>query len=107
MAYIARRTAEGFSKLDTVRWLRRHVANEIFALLTQNPSIPLPGRPLLRQRRLTPGIALTDAAKQLNAPCQRLRRLEIGQRADTDLETTFSDWLDDPSRQSKPTPEAA
>ncbi|TFD51021.1 IS110 family transposase [Cryobacterium frigoriphilum] len=107
MAYIARRTAEGLSDRDIVRCLKRHVANEIFALLTQNPAVPLPGDPRLRQRRQTLGIVLTDAAKQLNVPYQRLRRLEIGQRADTDLETTFSARLDDQSRQSKPTPKAA
>ncbi|WP_166788489.1 transposase [Cryobacterium sp. TMS1-13-1] len=38
MAYIARRTAEGLSDRDIVRCLKRHVANEIFALLTQNPT---------------------------------------------------------------------
>jgi len=107
MAYIARRTAEGLSDRDIVRCLKRHVANEIFALLTHNPAVPLPGGPRLRQRRQTLGIVLTDAAKQLNVPYQRLRRLEIGQRADTDLETTFSAWLDDQSRQSNPTPKAA
>ncbi|WP_370449049.1 transposase [Cryobacterium sp. Hb1] len=32
-AYIARRTAEGLSDRDIVRCLKRHVANEIFALL--------------------------------------------------------------------------
>ncbi|SEO12151.1 IS110 family transposase [Cryobacterium luteum] len=94
MAYIARRTAEGLSDRDIVRCLKRHVANEIFALLTQNHAVPLPSGPWLRQRRQTLGIVLTDAAKQLNVPYQRLRRLEIGQRADIDLETAFSAWLD-------------
>lgn len=107
MAYIARRTAEGLSDRDIVRCLKRHVANEIFALLTKNHAVPLPGGPRLRQRRQTLGIVLTDAAKQLNVPYQRLRRLEIGQRADTDLETTFNAWLNDQSRQAKPTPKAA
>ncbi|TFD81038.1 hypothetical protein E3T54_02350 [Cryobacterium sp. Sr8] len=94
MAYITRRTAEGLSDRDIVRCLKRHVANEIFALLTQNPTIALPIGPRLRQRRQTLGIVLTEAAKQLNVPYQRLRRLEIGQRADTDLETAFNTWLD-------------
>ena len=42
MAYITRRTAEGLSDRDTVRCLKRHVANKIFALLTQNPAVALP-----------------------------------------------------------------
>ncbi len=106
MAYIARRTAEGLSDRDIVCCLKRHVANEIFALLTQKHTDPLPSGPRLRQRRQTLGIVLTDAAKQLNVPYQRSRRLEIGQRADTDLETTFSACLDDKSRQSNLTPKA-
>lgn len=98
MAYIARRTAEGLSDRDIVRCLKRHVSNEIFALLT-NPDVALPNGPRLRQRRQTLGIVLTDAANQLNVPYQRLRRLEIGQRADPALEATFSAWLDTQSRQ--------
>ena len=41
-ACITRRTAEGLSDRDTVRCLKRHVANKIFALLTQNPAVALP-----------------------------------------------------------------
>ena len=63
MAYIARRTAEGLSDRDIVRCLKRHVANEIFALLTHNPAVSLPSGPRLRQRRQTLGLVLTDAAK--------------------------------------------
>ena len=73
-AYIARRTAEGLSDRDIVRCLKRHVANEIFAILTR-PVVALPLGPKLRQRRHILGIVLTEAAKQLDVPCQRLRRL--------------------------------
>lgn len=106
MAYIARRTAEGLSDRDIVRCLKRHVANEIFALLAR-PVVALPLGPKLRQRRQILGIILTEAAKQLDVPYQRLRRLEIGQRADPDLETAFSAWLDDKSQQSNPTQKVA
>lgn len=107
MAYIARRTAEGLSDRDIVRCLKRHVANEIFVLLTQNPAVALPIGPRLRQRRQTLGIVLTEAAKQLEVPYQRLRRLEIGQRADTNLETAYGAWLDDKTRQPHPAQEVA
>jgi hypothetical protein len=106
MAYIARRTVEGLSDRDIVRCLKRHVANEIFALLT-HPVVALPLGPRLRQRRQILGIVLTEAAKQLDVPYQRLRRLEIGQRADSDLETAFSSWLDDKSRHSNPAQKVA
>ena len=107
MAFIARGTDEGLSDRDIVRCRKRHVANEIFALFTQNPAVSLPRGPRLRQLRQTLDIVLTDEAQRLNVPYQRLRRLEIGRRADTNLETTFSDWLDEQPRQSNPTPKAA
>ena len=107
MAYIARRTAEGLSDRDIVRCLKRHVANEMFALLTQNPTVALPIGPRLRQRRQTLGIVLTEVAKQLDVPYQRLRRLEIGQRADANLEVAFSAWLDDRTQHPGPAQKAA
>ncbi|WP_166790514.1 transposase [Cryobacterium tagatosivorans] len=107
MAYIARRTAEGLSDRGIVRCLKRHVANEIFVLLTQNPAVALPIGPRIRQRRQTLGIVLTEATKQLEVPYQRLRRLEIGQRADTNSETAYGAWLDDKTRQPHPAQEVA
>ncbi|WP_241986565.1 hypothetical protein [Cryobacterium fucosi] len=84
MAYIDRRTAEGLFDRDIVRWLKRHVANEMFVLLA-HPATALPSGPRLRQHRHTVGVVLTEAAKQLDVPYQRLRRLEIGQRAGPNL----------------------
>ena len=106
MAYIARRTAEGLSDRDIVRCLKRHVANEIFAILPAPWSRCLwdPGS---GNAAKSLGIVLTEAANQLDAPYQRLRRLEIGRRADSDLETAFSAWLDDKSRQSNPAQKVA
>jgi transposase len=34
-AYVARRLAEGHSKLDAIRALRRYLAREVFTLITQ------------------------------------------------------------------------
>ena len=43
IAYVARRTAEGKSKRDIIRCLKRYVAREIYRLLTSppNPHPPL------------------------------------------------------------------
>ncbi|WP_104125741.1 RodZ family helix-turn-helix domain-containing protein [Cryobacterium sp. Y57] len=76
-------------------------------MLTQNPTSALPIGPRLRQRRQTLGIVLTEAAKQLDVPYQRLRRLEIGQRADINLEVAFNTWLDDKTQHSNPTQKVA
>jgi hypothetical protein len=40
----------------------------------------------LRETRLRAGIPVTVLADTLGIPCQRLRRLEIGTRADPELE---------------------
>lgn len=44
----------------------------------------MPG-PLLRQHRQALGIALNDTAQGLEAPYQRLRRLELGIGTNPDL----------------------
>ena len=89
IAYIARRKAEGLSDRDIVRRLKRHIANEIFELLTR-PANPLPIGPELRQRRQSLGISIVAVASLLEVPDQRIRRLEIGQRTDPELETAFT-----------------
>ncbi|TDW29525.1 IS110 family transposase [Cryobacterium psychrophilum] len=93
MAYFDKRRAEGLSDRDIVRCIERHVANEIFALLT-NPEISTPQGPLLRQRRQTLQLAMTEVAHQMGVPYQRLRRLELGERSDAELQNTYETWLD-------------
>ena len=41
-AYAARRTAEGKSKKEIIRCLKRYVARELFAILTTNHNSPAP-----------------------------------------------------------------
>ncbi|MFI7744890.1 IS110 family transposase [Kocuria rhizosphaericola] len=98
MAYFARRRAEGLADRDIIRCLKRHVANEVFALLTHPTTEPLPG-PLLREQRQALGIRLTDAAHALEVPYQRLRRLELGTRTDPDLVHRCRQWLDETGQQ--------
>ena len=100
MEYFQRRRAEGLSDRDIVRCLKRHVANEVFALLAH----PAPARVIgqqLRQQRKDLNITITDLAETLHVPYQRLRRLEIGKRTDTDLEARCQQRLDN-VRQSRP-----
>lgn len=67
MAYFARRRAEGLADRDIIRCLKRHIANEVFALLTHPSTEPLPG-PLLRRQHQVLSIRLTDAADALGCP---------------------------------------
>jgi transposase len=84
-AYFARRRAEGLSDRDIVRCLKRHIANEIFRVLTA-PIPETPAGTLLRRRREELEIPITTLAATLGVPYQRLRRLETGTRGDTELE---------------------
>lgn len=85
MAYFERRRAEGLTDRDIMRCLKRHVANEVYAALL-NPATDNPVGHELRARRQAIGVPITVLASSLGVPYQRLRRLEIGVRADPELE---------------------
>ncbi|WP_111719550.1 transposase [Homoserinimonas sp. OAct 916] len=107
MAYFDKRRAEGLSDRDIVRCLKRHVTNEIFTLLT-HPEISTQQGPLLRQRRQALQLAMTEVAIQLGVPHQRLRRLEMGERSDSELQNAYQIWLDNHTqRTAKPAQKAA
>lgn len=86
-AYFARRRAEGLSDRDIMRCLKRHIANEVYRAL-MNPGLENPAGQELRAIRQEAGIPITVLADTLAVPYQRLRRLEIGVRADPQLEAT-------------------
>ena len=85
MAYFERRRSEQLTDRDIMRCLKRHVANEIYAALL-NPATDNPIGRELRARRQAVGIPISVLAATLDVPYQRLRRLEIGTRADPELE---------------------
>lgn len=85
MAYFDRRRGEGLTDRDITRCLKRHVANEIYAALN-NPATENPAGHQLHAERQRIGIPITVLAATLGVPYQRLRRLEIGTRADPELE---------------------
>lgn len=78
-------TREGLTDRDIRRCLKRHIANEVYAAL-MNPAVEeMPGRQL-RATRQQLGTPITVLAATLGVPYQRLRRLEIGTRTDSELE---------------------
>jgi transposase len=85
MAYFARRRAEGLTDRDIIRCLKRHIANQIYTALL-NPATENPVGRELRARRQAIGVPISVLAASLAVPYQRLRRLEIGTRADPELE---------------------
>ena len=93
MAYFARRRREGLTDRDIMRCLKRHIANEVYAALL-NPATDTPAGAQLRARRQRAGIPISRLADTIGVPYQRLRRLEIGTRADTELERLANQTLD-------------
>ncbi|WP_458040493.1 MULTISPECIES: IS110 family RNA-guided transposase [Bacteria] len=85
MAYFTRRRAEGLTDRDIMRCLKRHIANEVYTALL-NPAAENPAGRELRARRQAIGVPISVLAATLGVPYQRLRRLEIGTRADPELE---------------------
>lgn len=90
-AYVARRTLEGKSKKEIIRCLKRHVAREIFRLLTNPPTIPAGVD--LRTARTQAGITLATAAHELDTWPITISRLERGLTHNAHLAVRYHDWL--------------
>jgi transposase len=90
-AYVERRTAEGKSKKEIIRCLKRHIAREIYRLIT-TPITVIDGTEL-RAARNTAGISLDTAAQALDSWPIRLSRLERGLVYDDNLAHRYQDWL--------------
>ncbi len=90
-AYAARRTAQGKSRREIIRCLKRHIAREIHQLLTDPPAVPQGAH--LRHLRHTAGVTIADAAQAINAHTNRLSELERGTRHNHDLAIRYHNWL--------------
>ena len=91
IAYTQRRQANGKNRPEIIRCLKRHIAREIYRLLTSPHSTPNGARlRTLRQRRQ---ITLTQAAIHLNSRPDRISQLERAQYHDHQLATAYQHWL--------------
>jgi transposase len=90
-AYVARRTLEGKSKKEIIRCLKRHVARQIFRLLTNPPAVVTGAD--LRAQRLNAGLTLAVAAEALGTWPIRLSELERGLAHDAQLAHHYQLWL--------------
>ena len=91
IAYAARRTAQGKSRREIIRCLKRYIAREIHQLLTDPPAVPQGAH--LRHLRHTADVTITDAAQAINAHTNRLSELERGTRHNHDLAIRYQHWL--------------
>ena len=89
--YAARRRAEGKTRREIVRCLKRHIAREIYRLLTNPPAVPHGAD--LRQQRHQAKITLTTAAQALDTHPGRISALERGNHHNSDLATRYQNWL--------------
>ncbi|HEY5110892.1 MAG TPA: transposase, partial [Acidimicrobiales bacterium] len=89
--YLARRTAEGKTKRDVTRCLKRHLAREVFWLL-QNPAYEEIG-PHLRTTRTSARISLQTVSDDLGVWPTKVSRIERGLEHDPEFAERYEAWL--------------
>ena len=82
-AYIAKKKAEGKTPREALRCLKRHLANELYRLLTNPPAIP--DITDLRPTRLQRGLSLQTVADHFRVWPMHISTIERGKRRDDDL----------------------
>ncbi len=90
-AYAARRHAEGKTDRDILRCLKRHIAREIYRLLTQPR--PVTAVHDLRPARLRLGLPMQAAADHLGVSLTTISRTERGIKPNHELAATYRTWL--------------
>jgi transposase len=91
--YIARRTAEGKTRREIIRCLKRYVAREIHALLIHPDRVPAAHGADLRQQRITAGLTQHDVAAALGVQQPQISRIENDHPGYRDLATRYRSWL--------------
>ena len=91
IAYAQRRRAQGKTTREILRCLKRHIAREIYRLLTDPPKIPQGAD--LRRQRTRHGLTLNDTAQALNTHATRISELERGLRHNRDLAQRYQQHL--------------
>ena len=89
--YVTKRQGEGKNRKEIIRCLKRHIAREIYRLLTNPP--PTPNCARLRTRRQQGGITISQAAQALRTHTARISELERGRNHNHQLATRYQTWL--------------
>ena len=89
--YVIRRQGEGKNRKEIIRCLKRHIAREIYRLLTDPP--PTPNCAQLRTRRQHAGVTITQVAQALGTRTARISELERGRDHNHQLATRYQNWL--------------
>ena len=99
-AYVTKRETEGKNRKEIIRCLKRHIAPQIYRLLTNPP--PTPDCARLRTRRQDAGITVTQAARAIGTRPARISELELGRNHNHQLATQYQRWLR--TREATPSP---
>lgn len=91
-AYVARRTAEGKTKREIMRCLKRYVAREIYHVIIDPPT-DIPTGSSLRERRTSAGLTLAQVANAVGSTPIQISRLERRIDHNNQLARTINDWL--------------
>lgn len=92
--YVKRRTAQGKTKPEIIRCLKRYIAREVFTAIV-NPPTDIPHGSELRQARLQARLPLVTVASAHGVATIELSRLERGLQHNTDLARRVHAWLHD------------
>lgn len=88
---VARQTAAGRTKKETIRLLKQAIAREMFRCLAT--TVTVPGITDLRPRRQAKSITLTAVAQHFGVWPTTISRLERGLSRDDSLAHAYRDWL--------------
>ncbi len=89
--YVEKRRAEGKTRKEIIRCLKRHIARQVYRLLTDPP--PTPNGADLRCLRQKPRTTLAQAATALQTHPTRISQLERGLYHNHQLATRYQQWL--------------
>ncbi|GAA1848527.1 IS110 family transposase [Brevibacterium marinum] len=89
--YVARRTAEGKSKKEIMRCLKRYVANEVYSLITNPPAVPAIDdlRPFRQSKKMT----LKTVAEHFSTWVITISRLERGLARNDEFADEYRKYL--------------
>lgn len=107
--YVARKTAEGKSKLEIIRCLKRYIAREIYRALIAARNSRSGGEPpsqrgaRLRELRTTRHITQQQIGEALGVPSSRISEIERGTRNMPQLEHEITQWINTNSETTRHT----
>jgi transposase len=90
-AYMVRRTAEGKTRREVIRCLKRYIAREMFQLLTNPNQVPVGMS--LRVTRIDARVTLATAATAMGTTGTTISRLERGIQHNSELARRYEEWL--------------